>query len=89
MDEFKDQIYSKVSEDTDIFKRIASRVPGCGYIERTKRRFGRNGSGGDIRALPGSGRPGLEIADFISQGEITYVDSLESTAIKLRTFADG
>jgi hypothetical protein len=26
--------------------------------------------------------------DFISQGEITYVDDLESTAIKLRTFAD-
>jgi hypothetical protein len=26
--------------------------------------------------------------DFISQGEIKYVDDLEATAIKLRTFAD-
>lgn len=91
MDEFKDQVYRKVSEDTDIFKRIASRVPGfSGYIERSKRRDSdklvREVIFDRVREL--EGRVSKLQRDFISQGEITYVDDLESTAIKLRSFAD-
>lgn len=91
MDEFKDQVYGKVSEDTDIFKRIASRVPGfSGYIERTKRRDSdklvREVIFDRFRQL--EGRVSKLQRDFISQGEIAYVDDLESAAIKLRTFAD-
>jgi hypothetical protein len=91
MDDFKDQVYGKVSEDTDIFKKIASRVPGfSGYIERTKRRDSDKLVRGVIfdRFRELEGRVSKLQRDFISQGEITYVDDLESTAIKLRTFAD-
>jgi hypothetical protein len=91
MDEFKDQVYGKVSEDTDIFKRIASRVPGfSGYIERTKRRDSdklvREVIFDRFRQL--EGRVSKLQRDFIGQGQIAYVDDLESAAIKLRTFAD-
>jgi hypothetical protein len=91
MDDFKDQVYGKVSEDTDIFKKIASKIPGFGgYIERTKRRDSdklvRETIFDRFREL--EGRVSKLQRDFISQGEITYVDDLESTAIKLRTFAD-
>jgi hypothetical protein len=91
MDDFKDQVYGKVSEDTDIFKKIASRVPGfSGDIERTKRRDSDKLVRGVIfdRFRELEGRVSKLQRDFISQGEITYVDDLESTAIKLRTFAD-
>jgi hypothetical protein len=91
MDDFKDQVYGKVSEDTDIFKKIASRVPGfSGYIERTKRRDSDKLLRGVIfdRFRELEGRVSKLQRDFISQGEIEYVDDLESTAIKLRTFAD-
>jgi len=82
MDEFKDQVYSKVSEDTDIFKRIASRVPGfSGYIERTKRRDSdklvREVIFDRFREL--ESRVSKLQRDFINQGQISYVDDLEST----------
>jgi hypothetical protein len=91
MDDFKSQVYAKVSEDTDIFKKIASRVPGFGgYVERSKRRDSdklvRDTIFARFREL--EGRVSKLQRDFISQGEIKYVDDLEATAIKLRTFAD-
>jgi len=91
MDDFKDQVYGKVSEDTDIFKKIASKIPGFGgYIERSKRRDSdklvRETIFDRFREL--EGRVSKLQRDFISQGEITYLDELEATAIKLRTFAD-
>jgi len=86
-----DQIFDKVSSDLDPFKKILSYIPGFkGYMERQKRR--------DADALlrqtiadrfeqQWQRISGIQ-RDFISQGEIAYVDDLESAAIKLRTFAD-
>jgi hypothetical protein len=87
----KEQIYSKVTEDMDPFKKILNKVPGFGgYIERQKRRDSdkliREYLFDQFRKL--EGRVSRMQRDFISQGEIKYVDDLEATAIKLRTFAD-
>jgi hypothetical protein len=87
----KEQIFGKVSEDMDPFKKILNKVPGFeGYIERTKRRDSdkllREYIFDRFREL--EGRVSRVQRDFISQGEIQYVDDLEATAIKLRTFAD-
>ncbi len=91
MDDLRDQIFGKVSGDLDPFKKIVSKIPGfSGYIERQKRRD----SDKLVRDLIFSRFRELESRvsklqrDFISQGEITYVDDLEASAIKLRTFAD-
>ena len=87
----KEQIYGKVTEDMDPIKKILSKVPGFGgYIERQKRRDSdkliREYLFDQFREL--EGRVSRMQRDFISQGEIKYVDDLEATAIKLRTFAD-
>ena len=87
----KEQIYGKVTEDMDPFKKILNKVPGFGgYIERQKRRDSdkliREYLFDKFREM--EGRVSRMQRDFISQGEIKYVDDLEATAIKLRTFAD-
>lgn len=87
----KEQVFGKVTEDMDPFKKILSKVPGFGgYIERQKRRDSdkliREFLFDQFREL--EGRVSRMQRDFISQGEIKYVDDLEATAIKLRTFAD-
>jgi len=91
MDELKNQIFSKVTSDMDLFKRIASKIPGFnGYMERQSRRDSdklvRDLIFNRFREL--EGRVSKVQRDFISQGQITLVDDLEATAIKLRTFAD-
>lgn len=86
-----EQLFEKVQSDMDPFKKIASKIPGfSGYIERQSRR--------DADKLLRE-----QIADrfdeqwqrisalqrqFISEGEIAYVDDLEAAAIKLRQFID-
>ncbi len=87
----KEQIFGKVTEDMDPFKKILNKVPGfSGYIERQKRRDSdkmiREYIFDRFREL--EGRVSRLQRDFISKGEIAYVDDLEATAIKLRTFAD-
>jgi hypothetical protein len=91
MTDEKDQIFGKVTEDMDVFKKILNKVPGFnGYIERQKRRDSdkliREYLFDQFREL--EARVSRTQRDFISQGEIQYVDDLEATAIKLRTFAD-
>ena len=91
MTDEKEQIFGKVTEDMDPFKKILNKVPGFGgYIERQKRRDSdkllREYIFDRFREL--EGRVSSVQRDFISQGEIKYVDDLEATAIKLRTFAD-
>ena len=91
MSDLIDQIFSKVSGDIDPFKKILSKIPGfSGYIERQSRRA----SDKLLRETVASRFEeqwqrvsGLQ-RDFISQGEISYVDDLEAAAILLRTFAD-
>jgi len=87
----KEQIFGKVTEDMDPFKKILNKVPGFGgYIERQKRRDSdklmREYIFDRFREL--EGRISRLQRDFISKGEIAYIDDLEATAIKLRTFAD-
>jgi hypothetical protein len=86
-----DQIYDKVDSDLDPFKKIASKIPGFGgYIERQKRRD----SDKLLRETIADQfdqqyqRISSLQRDLISEGEIGYVDDLEASAIKLRTFSD-
>lgn len=86
-----DQIYDKVDSDLDPFKKIASKIPGFGgYIERQKRRD----SDKLLRETIADRfdqlyqRISSLQRDLISEGEIGYVDDLEASAIKLRTFSD-
>lgn len=91
MSDIKDQLFGKVTGDMDVFEKLASKIPGWkGYIERQHRRD----SDKLLRDMIFSRFRELEAhvsalqTEFISQGEIAYVDDLEKAAIKLRTFAD-
>ena len=86
-----DQIYDKVGSDMDIFKKIASKIPGFGgYIERQKRRDSDKLLRETIanRFEEQWGRISEIQREFINSGEIAYVDDLEGAAIKVRTFID-
>jgi hypothetical protein len=86
-----DQIYDKVGSDMDIFKKIASKVPGFGgYIERQKRRDADKLLRDTIanRVEQQWQRISTVQRDFIGSGDIAYVDDLEASAVKLRSFAD-
>ncbi len=86
-----DQFLGKVASDMDPFKKILSYIPGFkGYIERQNRRDSDKLLRDTIadRFEQQWGRVSQLQRDFISQGEIAYVDDLEAAAIKLRTFAD-
>lgn len=87
----QDEIFQNVSGDMDFFKKILSKVPGFkGYIDRQSRRDSdkllREMVFNRFREL--EGRVSALQREFISHGEIQYVDDLEASAIKLRTFAD-
>ena len=91
MSDLIDQIFGKVTGDMDPFKKILSKIPGfSGYMERQNRRD----SDKLLRETVASrfeeqwGRVSGLQRDFISRGEIAYVDDLEAAAIQLRTFAD-
>ena len=91
MSDIKDQILSSVTGDMDIFKKIASKIPGFkGYVERQARRDSdkllRTTIFNRFREL--EGRVSSLQSEFIEHGELVYVDNLEVAAIKLRTFAD-
>ncbi len=91
MGDIQDDLLGKVTSDMDFFKKIASKIPGFGgYIERQTRRDAdkllRETLSDRFREL--EQRVSALQRDFISQGEISYLDDLEASAIKLRTFAD-
>ena len=91
MGDIKDQIFGEVSDDMDFFKKIASKIPGFkGYIESQKMRDSdklvRDYIFDRFREL--EGRVSRLQRDFITQGQIGYIDDLEASAIKMRTFAD-
>jgi len=86
-----DQIYDKVDSDLDPFKKIASKIPGFGgYIERQKRRDSDKLLRETIadRFEQQYQRISSLQRALINEGEIGYVDDLEASAIKLRTFSD-
>ncbi len=84
-------LFDKVTDQQDWFKKIASKIPGFkGYIERQNRRAAdkllRETIADRFEEL--WQRISALQVDFVSQGEILYVDDLEKAAIKLRTFID-
>lgn len=91
MSDIKDQIYQKITSSMDIFKKIASKIPGFkGYVERQNRRDSdkliRDTIYRRFREL--EGRVSDLQVEFINQGEIKNTDDLEKAALRLRTFAD-
>jgi hypothetical protein len=91
MSDLKDQIASTVVGDMDVFKKIASKIPGFkGYIERQTRRDAdklvRTTLFNRFRELEDN-VSALQ-RDCLSSGDIEDVGKIEATAIKLRTFAD-
>lgn len=86
-----DQIFGKISSEMDPFKQILSKIPGfSGYMERQNRRDSDKLLRDTVadRFEEQWQRISALQRDFISQGEITYVDDLEGAAIKLRAFID-
>ncbi|MFZ2095433.1 MAG: hypothetical protein WAV05_02235 [Anaerolineales bacterium] len=91
MSDIKDQIFQKITNSMDIFKKIASKIPGFkGYVERQNRRDSdkliRDTIFQRFREL--EGRVSDLQVEFINQGEINLIDDLEKAALRLRTFAD-
>ena len=91
MSDMKDQVYQKVTSSNDIFKQLASKIPGFkGYVERQNRRDSdkliRDTIFHRFREL--EGRVSDLQVQFINQGQIEYTDELEKAALRLRTFAD-
>ncbi len=83
--------YGQVTSSQDIFKKLLSKVPGfSGYIERENRRAAdkvmRETIANRFEAI--WGRISAFQRELISQGEIKWVDDVESAAIKLRQFID-
>ena len=91
MSELPDQISGKVTSDMDPFKQILAKIPGFGgYMERQSRRDADKLLRETIasRVDEQHQRVSALQRDFISDGQIAYVDDLEAAAIKLRTFGD-
>ena len=91
MSDMKDQIFQKITGSIDIFKKIASKIPGFkGYVERQNRRDSdkiiRDTIFRRFREL--EGRVSDLQVEFINQGEIKYTNDLEKAALRLRSFAD-
>ncbi len=91
MSDLKDQIYQNVTNSMDIFKRLASKIPGFkGYVERQNRRDSdkliRDTVYRRFREL--EGRVSDLQVQFMNQGQIEYNDDLEKAALRMRTFAD-
>ena len=86
-----DQLFEKVQADMDPFKKIASKIPGFnGYIERQSRRDADKLLRDQIASRFDEQWQRISALQrqFISEGEIAYVDDLEAAAIKLRQFID-
>ena len=84
-------LFERVTGDQDIFKKLASHIPGfSGYVERQNRRAAdkllRKTVADRFEDL--WQRVSSIQSDMTSQGMIAYVDDLEKAAIKLRTFID-
>jgi hypothetical protein len=91
MTDLDDQYFDKVSADMDPFKKIVSKIPGFkGYIERQARRDSdkllRDTIFNRFRQL--EDRISSLQRDFIRHGELKFVDDMEASALRLRTFAD-
>ncbi len=91
MSDIEDQIYQKITNSEDIFRKVLSKVPGFkGYVESHNRRESDKVIRDTIyrRFREMEGRVSDLQVEFINQGKIEYTDDLEKAALRLRTFAD-
>ncbi|RME88650.1 MAG: hypothetical protein D6770_06450 [Anaerolineae bacterium] len=84
-------LYERVTGDQDLFKQLASKIPGFGgYVERQNRRAAdkllRQFVADRFEEL--WKRTSNIQGDMVSQGLIALVDDMEKAAIQLRTFID-
>ncbi|MCD6475096.1 MAG: hypothetical protein J7K85_02385 [Anaerolineaceae bacterium] len=84
-------IFGTVQSDHDFFTKIASKIPGFkGYVETKDRRASDKLLREEIArqfSLLEARVSGVQ-TQAINMGDIEYLDDLESSAIKLRQFAD-
>lgn len=83
--------FEKVTGQQDIFKKLASYIPGfSGYVERQNRRAADKILRETVaNRFEEQWRRASDIqADMVSQKMIAYVDDMEKAAIQLRTFID-
>ena len=84
-------LFDKVSGQMDVFKKLASYIPGFGgYVERQNRRAADKLLRESVAArFEELWRRTSEIqTSMVSEGMIALMDDMEQAAIKLRTFAD-
>ncbi|OIN96610.1 MAG: hypothetical protein COS37_04030 [Anaerolineae bacterium CG03_land_8_20_14_0_80_58_20] len=84
-------LFEKVTNAQDIFKNLASKIPGFGgYVERQNRRAAdkllRETVANRYEEL--YSRASALQTDLVSGGMIAYVDDMEKAVIKIRTFID-
>ncbi len=84
-------LFDKVSGQMDVFKKLASYLPGFkGYVERQNRRAAdkllRESIADRFEEL--WKRTSNIQTDMVNEGMIELMDDMEQAAIKLRTFAD-
>ena len=84
-------LFDKVSGQMDVFKKLASYIPGFnGYVERQNRRAAdkllRESVAARFEEL--WTRTSEIQTTMVSEGMIALMDEMEQAAIKLRTFAD-
>lgn len=91
MSDLGDEIFSKIKEDKNPLSKLIEKIPGfSGYIKSQDRR----NADALLRETISAGfeREWGRVSDlqqeFLSAGEIMYIDDLERAAIRLRTFAD-
>jgi len=91
MSDLGNQIFSKITQDKDFITKLAGKIPGySGYVERQDRRNSDKLLRETISARFEEqwNRVSELQQEFVSEGDIMYLDDLESAAIRLRTFAD-
>ena len=84
-------LFEKIQGDQDPITKIVAKIPGFkGYIERQTRRAADKEMREQISKRYGELRARVSQIqqDFASQGELTYLDDLETAAMKLQTFMD-
>ncbi|OQY33223.1 MAG: hypothetical protein B6I38_03760 [Anaerolineaceae bacterium 4572_5.1] len=84
-------LFDKVTNSQDFFKKVASHIPGFdGYIERQNRRAAdkllRETVADRFQAL--WTRASELQTDMVNEGMIAYIDDMERAAIQLRAFID-
>jgi hypothetical protein len=84
-------LFDKVSDQMDVFKKLVSNIPGfSGYVERQNRRAAdkllRETVADRFEEL--WKRTSTIQTDMVNEGMIALMDDMEQAAIQLRTFAD-